>query len=140
MAKIYVKEELGTKVQQLRNYFDVVTASSKGIIMLTRDDWNKVCKYIADFDDKYTKDCNATSFLGESSLWTICFWICCYNDDEDSFWAIADHDMFIRVCHACGVQPVLLECIYNIPDELFSNAVGCKPLGKYNFEIEMEDN
>lgn len=29
MAKIYVSTELGTKVQQLRHYFDVVTASDK---------------------------------------------------------------------------------------------------------------
>lgn len=138
MAKIYVKEELGTKVQQLRNSFDVVTASDKGIIMLTRDDWNKVCDYISATDDK-TQGLHL-DFLECESLWADCFWICCYNDDEDSFWAIANHDMFMRVCRVCKIQPILLECPYSIPDELFSNAVGSKSWGSYNFEIEMEDN
>lgn len=138
MATIYVKEELGTKVQLLRQHFDVVTASNKGIIMLTRDDWNKVCKYIADIDDKIQG--LHLDFLDAECLWTECFWICCYNDDNDSFWAIVNHDMFMHVCHACKVQPVLLECAYDIPTELFSNAVGCKSWGKYNFAIELEDN
>ena len=138
MAKIYVKPELGTKVQQLRYLFDVVTASDKGIIMLTRDDWNKVCKYIADVDNKI-QDLHL-DFFEADSLWTTCFWICSYNDDADSFMAIANHDMFIRVCNACKVQPVLLEYCYSIPNELFTNGVGCKPFGKNSFEIEVEDN
>ena len=106
--------------------------------MLTRDDWNKVCKYITDIDDKIV-DLHLDFFDCES-LWADCFWICGYNDDEDSFWAIANHDMFMRVCYTCKVQPILLECAYSIPDELFNNDVGCKSHGKYNFEIEMEDN
>lgn len=138
MSKIYVKEELGAKVQLLHQHFDVVTASDKGIIMLTRNDWDKVCNYISAFDEK-TQGLHLDFFECES-LWTTCFWICNYNDDEDSFMAIFNHDMFMRVCHTCKVQTVLLECPYDIPTELFLNNVGGEPRGKCTFEIEVEDN
>lgn len=140
MAKIYVKQELGTKVQQLRHYFDVVTASNKGIIMLARDDWNKVCAYINNIDNEILHKGLHLDFLEAESLWADCFWICSYNDDEDSFIAIAHHDTFMRVCRVCKVQPILLECSYNIPNELFNNHTGSKPWYEYNFEIEVEDN
>ena len=140
MAKIYVKKELGTKVQQLRHYFDVVTASDKGIIMMTRDDWDKVKKYISKIDQEMTNKGVELDFLECRSLWSDCFWVCCYNDENDSFWAIAHHDMFIRVCRVCKVQPILLETNFSIPLMLYHDVWGAKPGIRFNFEIEVEDN
>lgn len=140
MAKIYVNSVLGTKVQQLRHYFDVVTASDKGIIMLTRDDWNKVCEYISNIDQGTSDKGIELSFFAGGCLWAECFFVCCYDDEKKSFHAIANHHTFVKVCRACHVQPILLEVSYNIPFFLNQDLCGGKPVLDYNFEIEVEDN
>ena len=139
MAKIYVSTELGIKVQQLRHYFDVVTASDKGIIMLARDDWDKVCEYINKIDQETSDKDLHLDFLEAESLWSDCFWVCCY-DDEKSFHAIANQHTFMKVCKVCHVQPILLETSFSIPGALSKGTLCGKPELDYNFEIEVEDN
>ena len=140
MAKIYVAPELGTKVQQLRHYFDVVTASNKGIIMLARDDWNKVCEYISKVDEELLRKDVVLDLLEAHCLWAECFWVCGYDNDAQSFHAIAHHHTFMSVCRACKVQPILLETCFSIPHMLSSDVCCVKPQGSFNFEIEVEDN
>lgn len=106
--KLYLRKDLVSRVNELKQYYSVITASNRGIFMMTTKEWSKVCDYIGTFDSILDNLGISLGFLDCDHLWSECFSVY-YNEDETkSFWGINSHKTFINVCRGLNVYPVVI--------------------------------
>jgi hypothetical protein len=110
--KLYLRKDLASKVNELKQYYSVITASNQGILMMTTKEWSVVTDCINTTDSNF-KDMKSLldinlDFLDCCSLWAECFCVY-YNEDEtESFWGINSHETFVKVCRCLNVYPVVI--------------------------------
>lgn len=141
--RVFVPDSVGSVVHKLKVYYPIITASDNHIIMLTKDDWDRVLSFIEEVDDKSTKFHVPLPFDG--GLWGECFWVV-WNDElekknEDcSFWSVCDEHLFLKVCHYIKVSPVLLPMSFSIPWHFSHNDMCIEESHYCNDPIDLLDN
>ena len=106
--KLYLRKDLASRVNELKQYYPVVTASNQGIIMLTTKEWSAVTDYITTLDSSLENLGISLDFLDCCNLCSECFCVY-YNEDETkSFWGINSHETFVKVCRGLSIYPVVI--------------------------------
>lgn len=105
---IYLRKDIAGKVNELSKLYPVITASNKGIIMMTNKDWSSVVDYITTTDDCLRARDIDLSFLNCCSLWAECFCVRVNEEKDKSFCGINSHEVFIKVCRGLSIFPIII--------------------------------
>ena len=133
-------------VRALQQVFDVTVISDKGLVFMYRDDWQRICGFISEYDECITNSHRHNLLTDGYNMWSECFLVV-YDESEDySAHAICNFEQFQTVCRAAGIPCVLLPTydlvrnasLYNAHNN--NEALGCYVASRGDQIIEVEDN
>lgn len=146
--KYVVSSEEYKQVRALLQVFDVAIISNKGLVFMYRDDWQKICGYIGEFDEcVYSLQHRHNPLMDSFSLWSDCFLVVYDKSEDYSAHAISDFELFNILCRIANITCVLVPYVYDITHYVTmfdahenQEAFGCYVASRGDQIIEVEDN
>lgn len=133
-------------VRALQQVFDVAIISDKGLVFMYRDDWQRICGFISEFDECTSNSHRHNPLMDNYGMWTECFLVVYDKSEDYSAHAICNFEQFSILCRAAGIACVLLP-MYDLVQsvQLYDAHDNKEALGFYieshgDQIIEVEDN
>lgn len=95
-------------VRTLQQAFDVTIVSDKGLVFMYRDDWQRICGFISEFDEVIYNSHRHNPLINNYSMWSECFLVVSDKSEDYSAHAICNFEQFHILCRAAGISCVLL--------------------------------
>lgn len=133
-------------VRALQQVFDVTIVSDKGLVFMYRDDWQRICGFISEFDECINNIHRHNPLTDNYNMWVECFLVVYDSSEDYSAHAICNFEQFSILCRVAGIPCVLLpmyDLTHAIPGyNAHSNneALGCYIASRGDQIIEVEDN
>lgn len=133
-------------VRALQQVFDVTVVSDKGLVFMYRDDWQRICGFMSEFDECIYNLHKHNPLMDNYNMWAECFLVVYDSSEDYSAHAICNFELFRILCRAASIPCVLLpmyDLTHVIPEyNAHSNneALGCYVASRGDQIIEVEDN
>ena len=134
-------------VRALKQVFDVTIVSDKGLVFMYRDDWQRICGFISEYDEcVFNLHHRHNPLMDKYNMWSECFLVVYDKSEDYSAHAICNFEQFHILCRAAEITCVLLpmyDLTHLIPEcNAHDNqqALGCYFEHNGDQFIEVEDN
>ena len=135
-------------VRALQQVFDVAIISDKGLVFMYRDDWQRICGFMSEYDECVinNRSHSHNPLMNDFNLWPECFLVVYDKSEDYSAHAICNFELFQVLCRNACIPCVLLPTydLINYVQGYDANknheALGYYDKSRGDQIIEVEDN